>query len=532
MLTVQEEVITKSGARFVVDALRAAKVNHIFGYPGACILSLYNELADVDDVSHCLCRHEQACVHAAEGFAKISGSIGVVLVTSGPGATNTVTGIANAFADCTPLLVLAGASNETEGKVFQNVDFESMVKKSVKKFYKPTLQDDIFSVILDAVNSATTGKKGPVVVQLTRNLLEKTYTLSKKQSIKQKVIISNDKSKINQLISMIESSKTPLFLVGGGCRDSFNSISKLSAELKINTVTTLMGVGNVNTSSLYYKGMVGVNGTYEANDLLYNSDLIIAFGVAFSDRTTCKSEVFANNTPIVNVNLEPSSADNVNVVLDIIEDCNSVIEELLSKKISVKTNILQSSGFCDIKNSKTLGTSEVLQKVNSYTAKLNPIIITDVGQHQMLAAQCFEFVESKRFLTSGGLGTMGFGLPASCGAHFAKPDACIINITGDGSFQMNIQELATVREYQIPVKIFVMNNGYLGMIRQTQEKLYGGRYYQSKMNNPDFITLAKGYDIQGFRITSIPELEEALPLIFGNGEPIIVDCITDEFENV
>lgn len=531
MLTIQKDIEYNMGATLMVEALKSSGVTKIFGYPGASVLSLYNELADKEEeITHCLCRHEQACVHAAEGYARVSGKVGVVLVTSGPGATNTITGIADAFADCTPLLVIAGASNDSEGKVFQNIDFKSMVSSVSKKFYAPKLGENLFEIVLDAINIANSGKKGPVVLQVTREILEQQFDFKSKFSgVKTSV---NKNADLNNLVSLLEYAKAPLILVGGGCRESFDLISNFASKNKINVVSTLMGIGNIESACPYYKGMIGVNGVFEANEALFKSDLILAFGVAFSDRTTCKSEKFANGIPVVNINFEEYLLSNVNIQLQISADCKDVLEKLLKFDLTTKGAIEKADTLLEAVATYKMATKDVLECINEFTRAFSPIIITDVGQHQMLAAQCFDFSKPKRFLTSGGLGTMGFGLPAACGAHFAEPETSIINITGDGSFQMNIQELATVREYQIPVKIFVMNNGYLGMIRQTQEKLYGGKYYQSKMNNPDFITLAKGYDIQGYRVTSVEQLNSVLPKIFNNTLPIIVDCVTNEYENV
>ena len=522
----------KTGSTLVVEALERSGVCKIFGYPGASILSLYNELADKQNIFHCLCRHEQACVHAAEGYARISGKVGVVLVTSGPGVTNTVTGIANAYADCTPLLVIAGTPAMTEGKVFQDVDFVSMIGNSVKKVFTPTIEDNIFEVVTDAIQIATSGKKGPVVLQLTRAALDKKY--SNLDSISSVREVATEEKPTNEqimgLASLISKAERPLLLVGGGCADSFSEVSKFASSLNINAVSTLMGVGNIISNIPEYKGMIGVNGLNDANEILLSSDLIIALGVAFSDRTICKSGMFANGTPVVNVNIQKYSYSNVNIVLELNYPCSAVLDKLIELYNCKDVTSFGKNSVIDM--SKNIGSQAVLDCINLYTRNLAPIVITDVGQHQMFAAQRFDFTKPKRFLTSGGLGTMGFGLPASCGAHFAEPETCIINITGDGSFQMNIQELATVREYQIPVKIFIMNNGYLGMIRQTQEKMFQGKYYQSKMNNPDFITLAKGYDIQGFRVSSLVELQKVLPGIFSSNKPMIVDCIINEFETV
>ena len=530
MFTILCEKEYKTGAAQITSALEVAGVTNIFGYPGASILALYNELADSKVIKHCLCRHEQACVHAAEGYARVSGKIGVVIVTSGPGATNTVTGIANAFADNTPLLILAGAPNNTVGKVFQHIDFKNMVSSIVKDYISPKPNENLFDIITNAIQTATTGKKGPVVVELTRNLLEQ-HLIHKIEPLKATTISPNyaDTTRLTQLLN---TAQKPLFIIGGGCKDCFNEITDFINSTQINTVSTLMGVGKLSSTCQYYKGMIGVNGVEEANKILFDSDLIVALGVAYSDRTICKSEIFANNTPVVNVNIEPYKLNNVNIVLELNIDCKTVVRSLQQSLISAKNTAKNIVATTPIKTTSKMSTCEVLKCINEYTKSFSPIVITDVGQHQMFAAQHFQFTKPKRFITSGGLGTMGFGLPASCGAHFAEPNTCIINITGDGSFQMNIQELATVREYQIPVKIFVMNNSYLGMIRQTQEKLYNGKYYQSKMHNPNFITLAKGYGIKGIQVKTIRELEKHLPKIFNSKAPIIVNCITNEFETV
>ena len=532
MLSVMSPTIYKTGAALAVEALKDSSVTNIFGYPGACVLSIYNELAETPEITHCLCRHEQACVHAAEGYARVSGKTGIVLVTSGPGATNTVTGIANAFADSIPILVIAGTPSNYCGKSFQNVKFEEMVKTVTKNCYKPNVNDDIYNVVKNAAAESTSGKKGPVLVQLSRAVLEKKYEY-KKNINNNKFSIQTNNLDIKKIAEKINKANNPVFLIGGGCADAFFELSKLIKETNVPAVSTLMGVGNVSENIGSYCGMIGINGSERANKTLLSADLIVAFGVAFSDRTTCKTNMFADGTPVININIEPYKFKNVNVVEELTADCKDVISSLYNYGL-IKRQIIKYNDkkiFQPAKSRKML-TNEVLAEINTFTKCFNPIIITDVGQHQMLAAKCFEFNKPKHFLTSGGMGTMGFGLPAACGAHFAMPEEVIINITGDGSFQMNIQELATVREYNIPIKIFVMNNGYLGMIKQIQEKLYNGKYYQSKMCNPDFIKLAEGYGIKGIRIKNIHTLKAALPDIFMTNEPIVVDCITSEDELV
>ena len=531
MLAVQNPKLYKSGAAQIVDALRDLSVTHIFGYPGASVLSIYNELAGHPEITHCLCRHEQACVHAAEGYARITGKPGVVLVTSGPGATNTVTGIANAYADSVPLVIIAGMSEEYPGKGFQKIDFSTMVKPVVKKIFTPDDSCNIYDIIKEAFYLAIEGKNAPVLIQVKRSLLEHKY--ESRELFEQKFNAPVTGYKSSELVSLINNANNPVFIIGGGCRNSFNEVSELVSKTNIPTVTTLMGVGNIDTCSNCYYGMIGVNGVQTANDILLQADLIVAFGVAFSDRTTCKSDVFAGGIPVINVNIEPYTLKNVNVVKEINEDCRTVLNSLINSDIHPRgiQSAEKRTRVLPVQTDK-METMQGLNLINEFSKPLNPVVITDVGQHQMLAAKSFEFTESKRFLTSGGMGTMGFGLPASCGVHFALPETVIINITGDGSFQMNIQELATVAEYNIPVKIFVMNNGYLGMIRQIQEKLFDGNYYQSQMKNPDFIKLAEGYGIKGYRVTKISELKELFPAIFANSEPVVIDCITNEFECV
>ncbi len=531
MLAIKQPKIYKSGAALVAEALKDSSVTNIFGYPGASVLSLYNELADTPEITHCLCRHEQACVHAAEGYARASGKPGIVLVTSGPGATNTVTGIANAYADSVPLVIIAGAANKSTGKVFQNVDFISMVQPVVKRIYNPQRTDNIYEIIKEAVCCASSGKQAPVLVQLTRSVLEYEYEQTNYKSNLSNNL-STENINITELVSAINSASCPLFIIGGGCKDSFYEVSDLIKETRIPAVTTLMGVGNISADTENCLGMIGVNGTAAANKKIEETDLIIALGVAFSDRTTCKTGMFAGGTPVININIDKNIHNNVNIIKEINCDCRIIIAAL-KNKINKRISPLHAD-----KPEKTyeqaakMQTEDVLSLINEFTKPLKPVIITDVGQHQMLAAKCFKFYAPKRFITSGGMGTMGFGLPASCGVHFACPDSYIINITGDGSFQMNLQELATVNEYKIPVKIFVMNNGYLGMIRQMQEKFFCGKYYQSKMHNPDFIKLAEGFGIKGYRVSDIKSLQNILPIVFKTTEPVIVDCITNEFENV
>ena len=524
-------------AEALVQSLCSLGVDSIFGYPGAAVLSVYNELSKVQ-IKHFLVRHEQAALHAAEGYARVCGKTGVVLVTSGPGFTNTITGIANAYADSTPLVILAGdvSTNNKGGKIFQNVDIKSMVESCTKKVFMLKNKDDIKQVIMDAFQLASTNPKGPVVISLPRNLIEARYRGAKKDysaPYATKKDFSND---INKLKEFISKSKKPLVIVGGGAIDASVEIQKFVSELKSPVVSTLMGIGIFPAENKNYLGMIGINGAYKANAALNQCDLIIALGVAFSDRSTCKNNNFASKTKIVSININKISND---FALNIQADVKNFLKSVLAKNMEYKNcndwknqlECLNSEDFYKEKKSTKLHSSFVLKTLSEFTKNHEPIVVTDVGQHQMLTAQFFNFNKPRKFLTSGGLGTMGFGLPASMGAYIANPKSLVLNITGDGSFQMNLQELATCREHNIPIKIIIMNNGYLGMVRQLQEKIYCNRY-QVEMTNPDFTKIAEAYDLFAIRVSKQSELIPALEKAIEHNGTAIIDIMIDSFENI
>lgn len=525
-------------ASALVETLSELGVDSIFGYPGAAVLSVYNELSQNQNIRHYLVRHEQAAVHAAEGYARVSGKAGVVLVTSGPGFTNTITGIANAYADSTPLVVLAGdvPSNETNSKVFQKVDIISMTKTCSKKSYLLTSKDDIKQVLKEAFEVATTGEKGPVVVAMPRNILEAKYVPKVTKELHKKKKTSLKESDFEKVIKLINAAKSPLILLGGGSVDAVDNIREFVSHTKIPVVSTLMGVGAFPSESSQYLGMIGMNGTYLANTALSNADFILALGVSFSDRSTCKNIEFAPHAKIVSVNIKNISK---HFECELISDSKSFMEELsvYIKNIqdfsewNSKLNILKEENVKQETDSVCLHSSCVLETIYNYTKSYEPVVVTDVGQHQMLTAQFFNFNKPKKFITSGGLGTMGFGLPASIGAHIANPDNLVLNITGDGSFQMNLQELATCREHNIPVKIVIMNNSYLGMVRQMQEKIYNNRY-QVEMINPDFTKIAEAYDLFAVRVKTAEELIPALEKAISHKGTAIIDIAIDSFEEI
>lgn len=535
----KDKTTTISCASALVETLSELGVNCIFGYPGAAVLSVYNELSNTKTIRHILVRHEQAAVHAAEGYARVSGKAGVVLVTSGPGFTNTITGIANAYADSTPLVILAGdvPSNTNNAKVFQKVDIISMTKTCSKKNYIVTSKDDIKQIIKEAFEVANSGDKGPVVIALPRNILESKYVHKVTKDLYKKKIQPVNETDYEKAIKLMKSAKAPLILLGGGALDSVENIKNLVSKTKIPVISTLMGIGAFPSQDENYLGMIGINGSYPANTAIENADFILALGVSFSDRSTCKRDGFAKHAKIVNVNTKKNQHG---FELEICSDSNSFLEGLLrrietisaqNQWLSKLATLKEENSSKQIKTSAYLHSSGVLETIYEYTKTFNPIVVTDVGQHQLLTAQYFNFNYPKKFITSGGLGTMGFGLPASIGAQIANPKSLVLNITGDGSFQMNLQELATCREHNIPIKVVIMNNSYLGMVRQMQDKIYN-KSYQVEMINPDFTKIAEAYDLFAVRVTKSEELIDALNKAVSYNGTAIIDIAIDSFEEV
>ena len=537
-IQVQNGTQTNTNAGTLVATLSQLGVDSIFGYPGAAVLSIYNELSYTNKITHYLVRHEQAAIHAAEGYARTSGKVGVVLVTSGPGFTNTITGIVNAYTDSTPLVILAGdvpASSKT-GKIFQNVDIVSMTKSCAKKVYSLSKNDDIVQILEEAFTIADTGVKGPVVIALPRDILESEYKCKVTNIIENDLKTKDYANAIKKLNHLLSESKNPLVLVGGGAVNASAELTEFVQKNNIPIVSTLMGIGIFPSEQDLYMGMIGINGSHTANTVLGSCDLLISFGAAFSDRSTCKKADFSSNKKIVSVNLNLISDE---FELQIKADVKDFIKQYLKSSSDYivnsnwlnKVRAIKEEFSVDDSSSNCLHSSYVLATLSEYTRKYEPIVVTDVGQHQMLTAQFYNFNKPRKFITSGGLGAMGFGLPAAIGAHIANPDNLVLNITGDGSFQMNLQELATCREHNIPVKIIIMNNGYLGMVRQMQEKIYNNRY-QVEMTNPDFVKIAEAYDLFAIRVTNKNELIPAINKAIEHRGTAIIDIKIDSFEEI
>lgn len=535
----EKQIRNKTVASALVESLVELGVDSVFGYPGASVLSIYNELANTNEIKHYLVRHEQAAVHAAEGYARVSGKTGVVLVTSGPGFTNTVTGIANAYADSTPLVILAGdVANTGKGKkIFQNVDIVSITKSCCKKTFTLTKNQNVSELIKEAFKEAESGVKGPVVLVLPRNILESDFTAPAENACPKSHFQNFDISaSVQEFKNLLHSAKRPLLLLGGGCIDTALEVEQFASNTQIPVVSTLMGIGVYPAENNLYLGMIGLNGVEPANEALSKCDLLIALGTAFSDRSTCKKTDFAENCNIVSVNIQRFFKG---FALEICADVKDFLTACLndndgfqtSEKWRAEVDTLKDDFQIADEDSACLHSSYVLATLSEYTKYYEPIVVTDVGQHQMLTAQFFNFNKPRKFITSGGLGTMGFGLPAAMGAYVANPDNLVLNITGDGSFQMNLQELATCREHHIPLKIIIMNNGYLGMVRQMQEKIYNNRY-QVEMINPDFTKIAEAYDLFAVRVTKKEELIPALEKAIKHNGTAIVDVVIDSFENI
>lgn len=546
----KNDIQTVKGSKLVIDTLKSLGVDTIFGYPGGIVLDLYDELYKQKDIKHILVRHEQSAVHAAEGYARVTGKCGVVLVTSGPGATNTVSGIVNAYLDGYPVVVLTGQvfKNLIGKDAFQEANICSITKSCTKKVFQITEAKDIRKTLIEAFKIATSGKKGPVVVDLAKNIFSENVSLSDDNfvQVSEETFVKVNDSDIERLLNRIGNSSKPVVVAGGGVIHSKaeDNLYKFVKTLGLPIVDTMMGLGAYPQDDENYFGMVGIFGDKAANQLIKESDLIISIGARFNDRITCMFKDVDLSKKFVQIDINEKEISRViNAVDFICADANSVLakmnEMLNSKSFENKFNkwLLQSQDFRKLnverkKSTNLLHSFEVIRKIQEFTKDKDLIFTSEVGQHQLWAVQNLKFSKERRILVSGGAGTMGFGFPAAIGASVAKPDLPIVCITGDGSFQMGEQELATCVDYNLNVKIMILNNGYLGMVRQLQEKNCGGRYSQTKISNPDFVKLAQSYGISAVRVSSIAEVDEALNLSFATDKPFIIEFMVEPMETL
>ncbi|MDR0675934.1 MAG: biosynthetic-type acetolactate synthase large subunit [Elusimicrobiota bacterium] len=536
-----------TGAQIIIESLKRENVEIVFGYPGGQIIPTFDALYDYDCFNFILPRHEQGGVHAADGYARVSGKPGVVIVTSGPGATNTITGIANAYMDSIPLICITGQvpTNLIGNDAFQESDITGLTRPITKHNFLVKDISELAYTIKKAFYIATTGRPGPVVIDVPSDIQKASYEFDYSKEVNIRSYKPNYEGNIKQIkkvAELINEAKTPIFYAGGGVIYSEASaiLIKIAEKVDIPITTTLMALGAVPTKHPLNLGMLGMHGTYYANLSVQTSDLIIAVGARFDDRVTGKVSEFAPNAKIIHIDIDPTSiAKIVKVDVPIVGDCKIVLDKLLDF-IEKKKNpdwlgkIKKWKQECPLtyKKDDSLRPQAVVEKIAEIT-KGDAIICTDVGQHQMWAAQYSNFTKPRTFVTSGGLGTMGFGLPTAIGAQLADMSKNVFVIAGDGGIQMNIQELATAVLNKIPIKVIILNNGYLGMVRQWQEILYNKRYSHTLLcGNPDFVKLAESYGAVGIRITKKDDIENAIKKAIDIDNVVVLDFMVEKEENV
>ena len=546
-----------TGAKMVVQALKDQGVNVVFGYPGGAVLPIYDEIFQQNDIRHILVRHEQGAVHAAEGYARSTGKPGVVLVTSGPGATNAVTGLTDALMDSIPLVVFTGQVPTfmigTDG--FQEADTVGITRPCTKHNWLVRDTNELSDKIHQAFHVATSGRPGPVLIDIPKDVqfANGAYTPPAKANTGHYAPrLKGDKARITELADLIENAKRPIFYTGGGVINSGPAASQLLRELVDATgfpiTSTLMGLGAYPASGKNWLGMLGMHGLYEANMAMHDCDLMIAIGARFDDRITGRVDDFSPDSTKAQIDIDASSINKViHVDLPILGDVGHVLEDLLkiwkSRGRKVKKDALEKWwGQIDdwkarkcltyVNSKKTIKPQYALQRLEALTRDRDRYITTEVGQHQMWAAQFLGFEAPNRFMTSGGLGTMGYGFPASIGVQVAHPEALVINVAGEASWLMNMQELGTAAQFRLPVKQFILNNERLGMVRQWQELLHGERYSHSWSEAlPDFVKLAEAFGAKGIQCRDPAGLDDAIIEMLEHDGPVIFDCLVEKHEN-
>jgi acetolactate synthase I/II/III large subunit len=536
----------RSGASILVESLVAQGVEFVFGYPGGAVLPIYDALFEDHRIRHILVRHEAGAAHAAEGYARATGKPGVVLVTSGPGATNAVTGIADALMDSIPLVVLTGQVPTAliGSDAFQEADTIGITRHCTKHNYLVKDPAELAAVVDEAFQIATTGRPGPVVIDIPKDvqIASATWHDGPPQRRNRYSPITHGATRdIARAIELIANAKAPIFYTGGGVINSGPRATELLRQLQkltgAPTTSTLMGLGAFPADHGDWLGMLGMHGTFEANMAMNRADLIVCIGARFDDRVTGRLDAFAPNSTKIHIDIDRSSINKtVQVDLPIVGDCAAVLEQLIEAWGSRRAADLtewkaridgwrarQSLSFPE--NKSAIMPQLAIRRLYELTKHRDPIISTEVGQHQMWAAQHFPFFAPNKWLTSGGLGTMGYGLPAAIGAQCGNPDALVIDIAGDASIQMNIQELGTATQYRLPVKVFVLNNEWMGMVRQWQELTYESRFSESYSDSlPDFVRLAEAYGWKGIRIDNESELDAGIQAMIDHDGPVFVDC--------
>jgi acetolactate synthase-1/2/3 large subunit len=546
-----------TGAEMVMAALADQGVAHIFGYPGGAVLPIYDALFQQDKVRHILVRHEQGAVHAAEGYARSTGKVGTVLVTSGPGATNAVTGLTDALCDSIPLVVITGQvpTHLIGNDAFQECDTVGITRPCTKYNYLVKSIADLPRALHEAFHIAASGRPGPVVVDIPKDIQFAKGAYFRPKEFQHRGYhpkVKGDLDKIKAAVDMMASAQRPLFYTGGGVINSGRAASDLLRELVKLTgfpiTSTLMGLGAFPAADRQWLGMLGMHGTWEANWSMHDCDLMIAVGARFDDRITGRLDAFSPGSKKIHIDVDPSSINkNVKADLAIVGDCAHVLEDMVrlwrqSAIVPDKKAIeawWAQIGQWRAKNSLAFRNSNeiikpqyAIQRLYQQTKDRDTYITTEVGQHQMWAAQFYPFQEPNRWMTSGGLGTMGYGLPAAVGVQVAHPNSLVVDIAGEASVLMTMQEMSTAVQYDLPIKIFILNNRYMGMVRQWQELLHGGRYSHSYTEAlPDFVKLAEAYHAHGIRCEHPGELDDKIREMIEVKKPVLFDCVVDPAEN-
>ncbi len=547
-----------SGAAMVVEALKDVGVTHVFGYPGGAVLDIYDALFAQDDVKHVLVRHEQAAAHMADGYARSTGKTGTVLVTSGPGATNTLTGIATAYMDSIPMVVLSGQvpSNLIGEDAFQETDMVGCSRPVVKHSFLVKRAEDIPDAIAKAYYIANTGRPGPVVVDLPKDIVnvmeEHPYVFPTDVSMRSyNPTVRGHMKQVKKAVASLKQAERPVLYVGGGAitAEASGLVTQLAELLKAPVTCTLMGLGAFPGTHEQFVGMLGMHGTLEANKTMHNSDCILALGARFDDRVTNNVEKFCPHADIIHVDIDPASiSKTVNAHIPVVGSVETVLEQILNL-LTPEELPEQQAKLADWweqitqwrsrkclnfeQGESVIKPQKVIESLYKHTNG-EAYVSSDVGQHQMFAALYYPYDKPRRWINSGGLGTMGFGLPAAMGVQFAHPDATSVVVTGDGSIQMNIQELSTCLQYNLPIKIISLNNRALGMVRQWQDMIYKGRHSHSYMDSmPDFVKLAEAYGHVGIKVDSLSELDAAMEKCFSITDRLVfMDIAVDQNEHV
>jgi len=556
---VTDDILLLSGAEILLKVLEDEGVEIIFGYPGGAVLPIYDALFKNNKIRHILVRHEQAAVHAAEGYARSTGKVGVVLVTSGPGATNAVTGLTDALMDSVPVVCLTGQvpTHLIGNDAFQEADTTGITRACTKHNYLIKDGEKLQHSVAEAFHVARSGRPGPVLIDLPKDLLMGEFKYIPNRIIepakrRYQPKVNPDDRLIAKAVSLMKKSTKPIIYGGGGLINSGPRASELLQELVEfsgwPTTLTLMGLGALPASDKHFIGMLGMHGTYEANLAMHECDLMLNLGARFDDRVTGRISGFSPGSCKIHVDIDPSSINkNVHVDLSIVGDAAIVLEKIIAemKKQGFKSQSTSLKGWWSKINAwqakkclefdqsgEVIKPQQAIKRLCELTRGLDPYVTTEVGQHQMWAAQYFDFELPNRWMTSGGLGTMGYGLPAALGVQVAKPDSLVIDISGEASFMMNMQELSTLSQYNLPVKIFIINNEWMGMVRQWQELIHGGRYSESySASLPDFVKLAETFNMTGLVAHKPDDLDDVISKMLEVPGPVIADIRVAKEEN-